>query len=278
VKPDSAVQEERAFLTAPAKLTRHLRVTGLREDGYHLLEAEMVTLGLADELEVSAGTGLELLDEIGWVGERLSPAQARPGAEFPLAENGNLVEDALRAVGRDVHVRLRKRIPVGAGLGGGSADAAAVLRWAGCTDLGVAASLGADVPFCVLGGRALVAGVGGVVKPLPYERLDVLLVVPAVSVSTPAVYAAWDALGGPRGDFGNDLEPAALEVEPRLGWWRDLVASVTGRRPRLAGSGGTWWTNGAAPELTEQAARLSAAVAKAGEKGLVQVTRTVPAP
>ena len=64
-------------------------------------------------------------------------------------------------------MRLEKRIPSGAGLGGGSADAAAVLRWAGVTDLEVAARLGADVPFCLVGGRARVTGVGEAVAPLP---------------------------------------------------------------------------------------------------------------
>ena len=71
---------------------------------------------------------------------------------------------ALDACGRRAAVRLTKRIPVGGGLGGGSADAAAVLRWAGCADVSVAADLGADVPFCVAGGRARVEGIG--------ERVD----------------------------------------------------------------------------------------------------------
>ncbi len=136
---------------------------------------------------------------------------------------------------------MTKRIPAGAGLGGGSADAAAVLRWAGCADLVLASGLGADVPFCVLGGRALVGGIGERVRPLPFESRHLVLVAPRIHVSTPAVYAAWDELGGPTGDHGNDLEPAALVVEPRLRAWRDLVAEVAGHDPSLAGSGGTWW-------------------------------------
>ena len=66
-------------------------------------------------------------------------------------------------------MRLTKRIPLGGGLGGGSADAAAVLRWAGCADPGLAVRLGADVPFCLVGGRARVEGMGEVVTPLPFE-------------------------------------------------------------------------------------------------------------
>ena len=68
-----------------------------------------------------------------------------------------------------------------------------------------------------------------------------VLVTPRLLVSTPEVYRVWDALGGPAGEHGNDLEPAALALEPRLCWWRDLVSSVAGERPRLAGSGGTWY-------------------------------------
>ncbi len=128
-------------LRALAKLTLTLRVTGVRRDGYHLLDSEMVTIDLADELEFRDGDRLEILD----------------GPAVP-DDDSNLVRQALRAVGRSAHVRLRKRIPMGGGLGGGSADAAAVLRWAGVLDGAVAAGLGADVAFCLVGGRARVRG------------------------------------------------------------------------------------------------------------------------
>ena len=81
-------------------------------------------------------------------------------------------------------VRLTKRIPLGGGLGGGSADAGAVLRWAGCDDLELAVTLGADVPFCVVGGRARVEGVGERVTPLPFEPRRYLLVLPPFGVDT----------------------------------------------------------------------------------------------
>jgi 4-diphosphocytidyl-2-C-methyl-D-erythritol kinase len=168
-------------------------------------------------------------------------------------------------------------VPAGAGLGGGSADAAAVLRWAGCTDTGVAAGVGADVPFCLHGGRALVTGTGEVVEPLPFEEADLLLIVPRLHVSTPSVYAAWDSLGGPAGKLDNDLEPAALAVEPRLEWWRDLVAESAGRRPRLAGSGGTWWLEGGRDELVGVQVRMTTAISAAGESALVKLVSTVPA-
>ena len=222
------MQEE--VVEARAKLTVSLRVTGVRADGLHLIDAEMVSLDLHDTLSFSVGDGLEV------VGEPAAPV-----------DDDNLVRRALRAVGRTAHVRLDKRIPAGAGLGGGSADAAAVFRWAGVLDLGLAAAVGADVAFCVVGGRARVRGIGEVVDPLPFEARTYTLLTPPLFCSTPAVYQAWDALGGPTGEHGNDLEPAALVVQPRLAAWRDQLEDATGQRPRLAGSGSTWFVEGAFP-------------------------------
>jgi 4-diphosphocytidyl-2-C-methyl-D-erythritol kinase len=112
-------------------------------------------------------------------------------------------------------------------------------------DLAVAAALGADVPFCLVGGRARVRGVGEVVEPRPDEERTFTLLVPPLHVSTPAVYAAWDRLGGPPADGPNDLEPAALAVEPRLAAARDELGERTGCVPVLAGSGSTWFVEGA---------------------------------
>jgi 4-diphosphocytidyl-2-C-methyl-D-erythritol kinase len=182
-------------------------------------------------------------------GGRLRPGvPAAPGLPpgVPAGED-NLVRRALWLVGRDAHVRLVKRIPAGGGLGGGSADAAAVLRWAGCDDLGLAASLGADVPFCLHGGRARVSGIGERLEPLPFVERTFTLVTPPFGCSTVAVYRRWDALGGPTVDGPNDLEPAALAVEPGLARWRDRLGDATGRTPVLAGSGSTWYVDGEFP-------------------------------
>ena len=197
-------------LEAPAKLTVSLRVTGVRPDGYHLISAEMVTLDLTDTLAVGPGAHGRFRSSPTGPGTRPVGATSTSGAE------DNLVIRALAAVGRTADVRLVKRIPPGAGLGGGSADAAAVLRWAGCTDPAVAADSGADVPFCLHGGRALVSGIGEEWSPLPFEDRSYVLVLPPFGVDTAAVYRAWDALdaGRPDGRYRraptNDLEAAAM--------------------------------------------------------------------
>jgi 4-diphosphocytidyl-2-C-methyl-D-erythritol kinase len=220
-------------LLAPAKLTLSLRVTGRRPDGYHLIDAEMVSLDVADELTVSEGDGLSVVE-------------AGTGLAVPV-DDDNLVRRALTAVGRTARVDLVKRIPAGAGLGGGSSDAAAVLRWAGVDDLDLAASVGADVAFCLRGGRARVQGIGEVVEVLPFVERTFTLLTPPFGCSTAAVYRAWDELGGPSGEGHNDLEPAALAVEPRLAEGRARLAEASGAEPRLAGSGSTWFVEGAFP-------------------------------
>lgn len=219
-------------LFAPAKLTTSLRVTGLRDDGYHLIDAEMVTLDWGDRLEVDPdGDSLVVV---------------RDGVRSRGADD-DLVSRALRIVDRCAGVVLHKEVPAGAGLGGGSADAAAVLRWAGESDPQRTVRLGADVAFCVFGGRARVRGIGERIDPLPYEDRTFTLLTPPLHCSTPEVYRRWDEMGGPTGGNGNDLEPAALSRYPELGRWRDELGDSTGERPRLAGSGSTWFVEGTHP-------------------------------
>ena len=237
-------------LAAPAKLTVSLRVTGVRPDGYHLLESEMVSLDLADTLIVTTGLdgGLDGGTRLDVIPDWPRGAEGWRDIDVGATED-NLVTRALDAVARTAHVRLVKRIPPGAGLGGGSADAAAVLRWAGCTDRTVAARLGADVPFCLLGGRARVSGIGEDVVPLPYEARSFLLVLPPFGMDTAAVYRAWDELAAAgsqlaEGTTSNDLEAAAVVVEPRLIGWKQALEDATGRTAHLAGSGSTWFVEG----------------------------------
>jgi 4-diphosphocytidyl-2-C-methyl-D-erythritol kinase len=122
-----------------------------------------------------------------------------------------------------------------------------VLRWAACEDPSVAVQLGADVPFCLAGGRARVTGIGDAIQPLPFVAAAFTLLIPPFGCATAAVYRMWDELGGPSGPRANDLEHAALAVEPRLGEWRDRLGEATGARPTLAGSGSTWFVEGEHP-------------------------------
>jgi len=224
-------------LLAPAKLTLSLRVTGVRDDGLHLIDAEMVTLDLYDVLEIDpAGSGLTVQHD------HLSTGAVEVSA------TDNLVTRALRLAKTDAAVLLTKYIPSGAGLGGGSADAAAVLRWAGFTDVERAATIGADVAFCLLGGRARVSGIGEIVEPLPFSEATFTVVTPAVHNSTAAVYAMWDLMGGPTGAGSNDLEEAAIRVSPELAQVRDKLGDATGTTPELAGSGSSWFVAGAFPD------------------------------
>ena len=247
----------RVELRAHAKLTFTLRVTGVRADGYHLIDAEMASLDLHDVITITRrGHGL---------------TATGPYADGLPLDTTNLVTRALDVMGTDAAVHIDKRIPHGGGLGGGSTDAATVLRWAhhdvDVPGLERASRLGADIPFCLVGGRARVSGIGEVIEPMVFVDRFVTLVIPPFSVGTPAVYRAWDDLGGPVSDGPNDLEPAALIVEPRLARWRDLIAERTGSAPVLAGSGATWFTEGrhhdALTDLVDEGAR-------------VLVARTVP--
>ena len=216
-------------LSAPAKLTWYLEVTGVREDGYHSLRSEMLSVGLLDQL---------VLDE------KADYLRVLGAASVP-SDDSNLIRRALHLVGRHAGVTLDKQIPIGGGLGGGSADAAAILRWAGGVSADVAVRLGGDVPFCQVGGRALVEGIGEVVTPLPFEERAVTLFLADFEVSTQRVYQAYDELvaSGHRPGGVNHLEAPARLVEPRvatlLDWARAQFGDV-----QLAGSGSTVFIQG----------------------------------
>ena len=238
-----------ATVEAPATLTITLRVTGVRSDGYHLIDAEMVSLSLHDLLTIDpTGNGIRAIGRY---------------AEGVPTDNRNLVAKALWLIERRALVTIDKHIPHGGGLGGGSSNAAAVLRWGGFADASAAAIIGADVPVCLVGGRARVQGIGEVVEPLPFVERHVTLVVPPLTVSSQAAYQAWDALGGPTSDGPNDLEAAAIRVQPELARWRDRIGELSGTTPVLAGSGATWWVAGehsdALADLRDEGAEIVAA-------------------
>jgi 4-diphosphocytidyl-2-C-methyl-D-erythritol kinase len=236
---------------APAKINRELRVGPRRPDGFHDIRSRFVTIDLADSLEAEEADGLSLACE---------PADL-PG------DGTNLVARAACALAQElgieprVRLLLSKRVPVGAGLGGGSADAAVTLRvlcrlWERSPSeenlSALAASLGSDVPFFLVGGEADVSGRGERVKPLedgPSEELT--LIVPPFSISTAQVYAAFDAIGGSSPPperleiessgrfFGpNELEAAIVAVRPEMSEYLDRGRRIA-REAAITGSGST---------------------------------------
>ena len=217
---------------APAKLTLSLAIKGIHQSGLHELEAEMVTIDLQDTLRLREGD-----TEVTYQG-------AYPITPPP---NDDLIVQALNTVGLSMKVNVDKKIPPGGGLGGGSANAAAILRWANYEDEKKAVHLGSDVPFNIRGGRASVSGVGESITYLPYEEKTFTLILPPFGCSTAAVYKRWDEMGGPKSPNGNDLEPAALDVYPELQKWKEILEEHSQKEARLAGSGSTWFVEGNYP-------------------------------
>ena len=245
----SHVFHERAF----AKLNLILHVGAPREDGLHPLCSVFAALDLADEVKVEvARSGPDSVD--------------CPGVHGP-----NLAEAALLAFRRrapslpPLGVTIEKRIPVAAGLGGGSADAAAVLRCANrlceqplSSDAlhEVAAGLGSDVPSQVEPGHALVRGVGEILEPVELPRLGVVLAPQLEGLSTAEVYAQLDRMAGwrerldpqPLRDFArrpdpgaleNDLQPAAMALRPELAAGLGALGELGARGTLMSGSGPT---------------------------------------
>lgn len=180
---------------AYAKLNLSLDVLGKRPDGYHDMRMVMQTVGLTDHIRLETGTG--------------KPLRMETNLGFLPADEHNLAAAAAlrlcEAAGADhggLSIRLRKAIPVCAGMAGGSADAAAVLRGLNrLLDLGlsgrrlaeIGALVGSDVPYCVGGGTALAEGRGELLTPLPaLPPCHVVLCKPAFSVSTPELFKALD--------------------------------------------------------------------------------------
>jgi 4-diphosphocytidyl-2-C-methyl-D-erythritol kinase len=250
--------------TAPAKLTLTLRVLGARPDGFHELEALTVTVSApADTLRIGRA-------EVGAVGLRVIGG----AAPVPTGEDNLCVRAARRILpeGEGAHVELTKVIPTGAGLGGGSADAAAVLRVLRdrydldpARVMAVAAELGSDVPVCLDGRPVMMRGRGELLDPVELSGdLDVVIATPPFLLATAAVFRAWDtrehtdasvrtapppsAVAHLVPVLVNDLERAAERVEPRLAGFRDALAAVTGATPLLAGSGSSYWFPVADPE------------------------------
>jgi len=216
--------------TAYAKLNLALHVRAREADGYHRIETIFAFCEDGDVVTAAPA-------------ETLTLAVTGPFAGALAEEGDNLVLRAARAAGATAALTLDKRLPVAAGLGGGSADAAAVLRLFGGT-MADAASLGADVPACLLSRTARGEGRGDAIEPLDLPGLSgtpVLLVNPNIPLATGPVFKAWDGVDrGPLGDWEsgrNDLEAAARALVPEIGAVLEALAGA--RVARMSGSGAT---------------------------------------
>ncbi len=243
-----------------AKVNLTLHVTGRRPDGYHELDSLVVFAGVGDTLEIAPAEGLSL-------------AVDGPFAAALGDVSANLVvraAEALRARyshGAGAHLHLTKRLPVAAGIGGGSCDAAAALRglnevWrlgAAATDLiALGTALGADVPVCLAAKPSFVGGVGERIDPAPdLPPFWFVLVNPGIALATPAVFksrsgpfseplrwrdslASAQALAARLRDGGNDLEAPATVMVPEIGEVLSALRGTTGcLLARMSGSGAT---------------------------------------
>lgn len=232
---------------APAKVNLSLAVLGKRPDGFHEVDTQMLALELADLLELQREPGGRV---------RIELCGPFASADVP-ADSTNLAARAARAAldlagsSDGLALRLEKHIPSGAGLGGGSSDAAAA--WIGAATLvgldpwspqgaSVLAALGSDCVFfwkAAKTGYARCHGRGELVEPAPTPASPrcVALIVPAVSCPTAAVYAAFRGRTGQ----GNDLEAAALAAVPELRAWRKALDSCGGTHWQLSGSGSAYF-------------------------------------
>lgn len=234
---------------APAKVNLTLHVTGRRDDGYHLLDSIVVFADLGDQLKLNAAPEMSI--SVSGLFADGVPTDAR-----------NLVWQAAQALGWQGKIDLNKQLPHGAGIGGGSADAAAVLRSLRGQGYAVsdalALSLGADVPVCLFAQAARMQGIGEQIAPVVLPELHALLVNPGVHVPTGEVFSglasrdnapmpaqipvfasaedcvAWLA------EQRNDLEAPARRVAPEIDRvLGDLQASGEALMARMSGSGAT---------------------------------------
>ena len=238
-----------AEVFAPAKINLTLHVTGRRADGYHLLDSLVALANVGDRLRLTSGADLSL--SVTGLFARGVPEDGR-----------NLVWRAADGAGWRGQIDLEKNLPHGAGIGGGSSDAAALLTALQGQGVPVPPdfplSLGADVPVCMAARAARMQGIGEEITPVLLPKLPALLVNPGVEVPTGAVFSALEerentAMPADMPLFDgvedcaewlaaqrNDLEPAALTVAPLIerALW-DLRSSRDALMARMSGSGAT---------------------------------------
>ncbi|HWU27240.1 MAG TPA: 4-(cytidine 5'-diphospho)-2-C-methyl-D-erythritol kinase [Rhizomicrobium sp.] len=284
-----AIRPEAVRVFAPAKINLFLHVVGKRGDGYHNLQSLVAFADAGDVLALERSREFALVID-------------GPFAEGLAGENNNLVLKAAHRLAESIGVRealrvtLTKNLPVASGIGGGSADAAAAMRGAlalwGRQDanvMDIAAGIGSDVPVCLRSATALMEGRGETVTALPeLPPLAIVLANPGISVSTAAVFKRI-AIGETRkleplahapssaAELAaylhatcNDLEPAALSLEPLIG---DVLHALRGQGAVLARMSGSGATCFGLFETQDQADSAAARIASQNLRWWVRATK-----
>jgi 4-diphosphocytidyl-2-C-methyl-D-erythritol kinase len=249
---------------APAKINLYLRIVGRRPDGYHLLDSMMVPINLYDDIHITVARGERHGTSPGPALVVRCDDPTVPDGETNLAYKAAALvcQEAGLQVQIDIH--LRKRIPAGAGLGGGSSNAATVLKslnallalgWTEAHLCQLGARLGADVPFFIPCRPARIGGIGEIVTTVaPLPTRSVVLVVPPCSVSTPWAYQRFDELlpvdlasaqpwqftpgqWPPREWLINDLERAVLPAYPPIAALKEGLLRLGAEGVLMSGSG-----------------------------------------
>ena len=274
------MQKTDSYLKIPAyaKINLSLDVVGRRPDGYHLVRMIMQTLQLHDDIELSE------TEEAGVHLETDCPDLPVDGSNLVVRAAERMLKEF--APEKGVYIRLAKKIPLSAGLAGGSTDAAAVLR--GMNSLfslrldsrelcQIGVELGADVPFCVCGGTALSEGIGEILTPVPpLPECAIVLAKPRIPVSTADIYHRFDQqtevdhpdIDGQRkallkGDLNgvvrhmkNVLEPVTAGLHPEIHAIRKRLLEMEALGARMSGSGPTVFGLFSNKEKAEQAMRI----------------------
>ncbi|MFK3777925.1 4-(cytidine 5'-diphospho)-2-C-methyl-D-erythritol kinase [Agrobacterium sp. NPDC089420] len=246
---------------APAKINLALHVTGQRPDGYHLLETLVTFTEAGDSIRVRDADA-DTFSISGPFGDLL---RAGDGGDNLVTRARDRLRDVLAATGRSGHpvaIDLEKNLPVASGIGGGSADAAAVLRallrhWHASMEperlASLALTLGADVPMCLASRPLIARGIGEEIEPVTdLPRLFLVLANPLKAVSTPEIFRRLQSKTNPRlpahaairwTDFlaqsRNDLQPAAQALLPEIGEVIELLSQEDAAFVRMSGSGAT---------------------------------------
>jgi 4-diphosphocytidyl-2-C-methyl-D-erythritol kinase len=248
--------ENKSFhLTAPGKVNLRLKVTGRRADGYHLLDMVMVKLTVADEMDC-----------------QLTPGDIRivSNSDVLPVDDKNILWKVIDRVRREsgqsfgCDIKLTKRVPIAAGMGGGSSDAASLLLglneqlklgWSFEKLVSIGVKIGSDVPFFLVPGPQRVTGVGELLEPIAVKSTPIILINPAFPVSTPDVYGWFDEfsssedlgltpkkVGGTDLQLENDLEkvvlpryPVLAEIKQKLDHSGALGSLMSGSGPTVFG-------------------------------------------